>query len=245
MKALGIDIGGSAVKGAPVDLRTGRLLAERHRIPTSGAVSPAKLAEAVRAIVRHFDWRGPVGIGFPGVIAGRRILTSANLHPKFVGCDGARLFARAAGQPVALINDAAAAALAEMTFGAGRGFLGKTLLVTLGTGVGTALAQDGVIFACELGHFPWDGKSAEKFVAAAARDREDLSWHRWGKRLGRYLRQLEALLWPERIIIGGGVSAKHRKFFPCLETRAALRPAKLRNGAGIVGAALWAVRSRR
>lgn len=242
MKALGIDIGGSAVKGAPVNLRTGRLLAERHRIPVSDEVSPAKMAAAVRAIVRHFEWRGPIGIGFPGVIADRRILTSANLHPRFIGCDGVRLFGKAAGQPVALINDAAAAAHAEMTFGAGRGFMGKTLLVTLGTGVGTALAQDGVVFACELGHFPWDGKSAERFVAAAARDREDLSWNQWGRRLGKYLRQLEALLWPERIIIGGGVSAKHHKFFPCLKTNAELRPATLLNGAGIVGAALWAGR---
>lgn len=244
MKALGIDIGGSAVKGAPVDLKTGRLLAERHRIPISRRATPAKVAAAVREIVRHFAWRGPVGIGFPGVIAGNRILTSANLHPRFIGCDGVRLFSRAAGRPVALINDAAAAAHAEMTFGAGRGFAGKTLLVTLGTGVGTALAQDGVVFACELGHFPWDGKSAEKYVGAAARDREDLSWNRWGKRLGKYLRQLEALLWPDRIVIGGGASAKHRKFFPCLRTRATVVPARLRNGAGIVGAALWAERKR-
>lgn len=244
MKALGIDIGGSAIKGAPVNLRTGRLLAERHRIATPKRLSPTQMAGAVREIVRHFDWHGPVGIGFPGVIAGRRILTSANLHPKFIGCDGVRLFSRAAGGPVALINDAAAAAHAEMTFGAGRGFAGKTLLVTLGTGVGTALAQGGVIFACELGHFPWEGISAEKFVGAAARDREDLSWAQWGKRVGRYLRQLEALLWPERIIIGGGASAKHRKFFPYLKTHAELAPAELLNGAGIVGAALWAARAR-
>ena len=244
MKALGIDIGGSAIKGAPVNLRTGRLLEERHRIATPRRLSPAQMAGAVREIVRHFDWHGPVGIGFPGVIAGHRILTSANLHPKFIGCDGVRLFSRAAGGPVALINDAAAAAHAEMTFGAGRGFAGKTLLVTLGTGVGTALAQGGVVFACELGHFPWEGKSAEKFVAASARDREDLSWPQWGRRLGKYLRQLEALLWPERIIVGGGASAKHRKFFPYLKANAVLAPAELLNGAGIVGAALWAARAR-
>jgi polyphosphate glucokinase len=189
MKALGIDIGGSAIKGAPVNLRTGRLLAERHRIATPRRLSPAQMAGAVREIVRHFDWHGPVGIGFPGVIAGHRILTSANLHPKFIGCDG-------------------------------------------------------VVFACELGHFPWEGKSAEKFVAASARDREDLSWPQWGRRLGKYLRQLEALLWPERIIIGGGASAKHRKFFPYLKTNATLAPAELLNGAGIVGAALWAARAK-
>ncbi len=240
MKALGIDIGGSALKGAPVDTRTGRLLAERHRIATPEQLTPQKMARAIAEIASEFDWHGPIGIGFPGVIHGGRILTSANLHPKFVGCDGAKLFAKAAKCPVELTNDAAAAALAEMKFGAGRGFAGKTLLLTLGTGVGSALAYHGVVVPCEFGHLPHHGQSYEKFVAASARERENLPWKKWGRRLTKYLAVLEQALWPELIIIGGGVSAKHDKFFPYVQTRAKMVPAEFFNEAGIVGAALWA-----
>jgi polyphosphate glucokinase len=239
MKALGIDIGGSALKGAPVDTTTGKLLAERHRIPTDQTLSPAEMARAAAEIVKYFAWRGPVGIGFPGVIGGSSILASANLHPDFVGCDGEKLFSRAIGRPVGLINDAAAVGLAEMKFGAGRGFMGKTLLLTLGTGVGSALAYRGVLIPCEFGHLPVEGKSAEKLVAAAVRKRKDLSWEEWGGRLDDYLQVLERILWPELIIIGGGVSAKHPKFFKYIQTRAKLVPAEFLNSAGIVGAALW------
>src|SRR5262245_27845555 len=134
MKALGIDIGGSAIKGAPVNTKTGRLLAERHRIEVNKEMSPTAMADVVGQIAKHFKWRGPIGIGFPGAIQGSRICTSANLSPHFVGCDGARLFGRATGCSVSMINDAAAAGVAEMHCGAGRGFMGKTLLLTLGTG---------------------------------------------------------------------------------------------------------------
>ena len=240
MNALGIDIGGSALKGAPVDTRTGRLLAERFRIATPTQLTPARMASTVAEIAAHFKWRGPIGIGFPGVIHGGRILTSANLHPKFLGCDGTKLFTKATHGSVSLINDAAAAGLAEMKFGAGRGFAGKTLLLTLGTGVGSALAYHGVVVPCEFGHLPHDGKPYEKFVAASVREREELTWKKWGKRLDKYLGVLERILWPELIIIGGGVSAKHEKFFPCIKTRARLVPAEFLNQAGIVGAALWA-----
>lgn len=245
MNALGIDIGGSALKGAPVDTKTGRLLAERHRIATPELFTPARMARTVAAIVRHFDWNGPVGIGFPGVIQGGHIRTAANLHPAFVGRDGRALFGRATGCPVALINDAAAAAHAEMKFGAGRGFAGKTLLLTLGTGVGSALAQDGVIIPTELGHLPWKGgRPAEKHVASSVKERKDLSWPKWSRRLDRYLAVLETVFWPELIIIGGGVSAKHAKFFPHLRTRAKLVPAEFFNEAGIVGAALHGAAQR-
>src|SRR5438046_1360476 len=145
MKILGIDIGGSAVKGAPVNTETGRLLAERHRVATPDRLTPAQMARTVAEIARHFRWRGPIGVGFPGVVHGTRILTAANLHPRFIGCDAGKLFARATGCPVTITNDAAAAALAEMKFGAGRGFNGKVLLLTLGTGVGSALAYRGVV----------------------------------------------------------------------------------------------------
>lgn len=239
MKALGIDIGGSALKGAPVDTHTGRLLAERFRIATPRRLTPEKMARAVAEIVAHFKWRGPIGVGFPGVIHGSRILTAANLHPRFVGCDGGKLFARAARHRVALTNDAAAAGLAEMKFGAGRDFTGKALLLTLGTGVGSALFYRGTLIPCEFGHLPLkNGKSAETRVAASVREKKNLSWQVWGARLGAYLHILETILWPELIIIGGGVSAKSRKFFKYIKPRAKLVPAKFLNEAGIVGAAL-------
>jgi len=240
MKALGIDIGGSAVKGAPVDTTTGRLLAERFRIATPELLSPAQMARTVGEVVRHFHWRGPVGVGFPGVIQGAKIATAANLHAKFVGCDGSKLFEKAVGRPIALINDAAAAGLAEMRFGRGRGFDGKVLLLTLGTGVGSVIAYRGTVVPCEFGHLPFKGKDAERIVAASVKAKKDLSWAQWGRRLGRYIAVLEAAIWPEMIIIGGGVSAKHGKFFRYIRPRARLFPASLCNEAGIVGAALWA-----
>jgi polyphosphate glucokinase len=244
MKVLGIDIGGSAIKGAPVDTATGRLLAERFKIETPLLLSPAEMADAAGMIAAHFRWRGPVGIGFPGVIHGSMILTSANLDKKFIGCDGIRLFSKAIGRPIALTNDAAAAGLAEMKFGAGRTFGGKALLLTLGTGVGSALFFRGALFPCELGHIQMDGRDAEKRVAASVKHRKDLSWKEWGTRLGRYIEILENILWPELIIIGGGVSAKHEKFFKFVKPRVKMVPAEFLNEAGIVGAALWAEQER-
>ncbi|MDB6167375.1 MAG: hypothetical protein JWM88_239 [Verrucomicrobia bacterium] len=238
MKILGIDIGGSALKGAPVDIRTGELLGERFKIETPEVVTPARAARIAAEIARHFRWAGPIGIGFPGVIQGARILTSANLHPKFIGCDGERLFSRATGCAVTLTNDAAAAAVAEMQFGAGRGFAGKTLLLTLGTGIGSSLCYQGTVVPCEFGHLQIRGRSAEWYVSSSARKRRDLSWEEWGAELGDYIRSLERILWPELIIIGGGVSAKSAKFFKFVQPRARMVPAKFLNEAGIVGAAL-------
>lgn len=246
MKVLGIDIGGSALKGAPVDTHSGKLLAERHRIPTPEPLSPAQMARAVAELAAHFKWRGDIGIGFPGVVEdSSRIMSAANLHPRFVGADGRTLFGKATGSRVAMINDAAAAGLAEMQFGAGRDFSGKALLLTLGTGVGSALACQGVVVPLELGHLPWKGgRSAEKHVAASVREEKDLSWEEWGGRLRDYIEVLERILWPELIIIGGGVSAKHRKFFKYLQPRAKLVPAGFLNQAGIVGAAMWAAQTK-
>lgn len=241
MKVLGIDIGGSALKGAPVDTQTGKLLAERHRVPTPKLLSPAETARAAAEIAAHFKWRGPIGIGFPGVTHGPRILTAANLDSRFIGCDGVKLFSRATGCAVAITNDAAAAAVAEMTFGAGRDFAGKVLFLVLGTGVGSALAYRGVVTPLELGHLPWKGgKAAEKYVASSVREKRDLSWEEWGGRLRDYVATLEKILWPELIIVGGGVSAKHRKFFKYVRSRAKMVPAQFLNQAGIVGAALRA-----
>lgn len=246
MKTLGIDIGGSALKGAPVDTLTGKLVGERFRIETADHQKPAELAESVAAMAAHFKWKGPIGIGFPGVVEEATIWTSANLHKKFIGCDGVKLFGEATGCPIAMINDAAAAGIAEMRFGAGRGFMGKALLLTLGTGVGSCLAYQGVVVPLEIGHFPWGkhGKSAEKYVAASVRDQKDLSWKEWGGRVGEYVAVLEKLLWPELIIIGGGVSADHAKFFKFIKPRAKLVPAEFFNNAGIVGAALWAAEKK-
>ncbi|HEY1111505.1 MAG TPA: ROK family protein [Opitutaceae bacterium] len=245
MKALGIDIGGSAVKGAPVDTKTGKLLGERLRIATPENLTPPQMAKAIAEIAAHFKWKGPIGVGFPGVVEGSTIWTSANLHPKFIGCDGAKVFGKATGCKVALINDAAAAGIAEMRFGAGKGFMGKALILTLGTGVGSCLAYQGVVTPLELGHFPWKGgKSAEKYVAASVREDKDLPWDEWGGRLSEYFAVLEKLFWPELIIVGGGVSSKHHKFFQYIKTRAKLVPAGFLNQAGISGAAMWAVEAK-
>lgn len=250
MKILGIDIGGSAVKGAPVDTTKGVLLAERHRIETPTPLTPAEMGQAVAEVAGQFQWRGLVGIGFPGVVLGSRTMTSANLHPKFVGFDAGALFRAATKCTVALINDADAAGIAEMRFGAGAGKRGTVLLLTLGTGVGSALFYDGVLYPnTEFGHFPIRGRSAERFVSSSARKRRGLSWARWGGELGGYLRTLECLLWPELIIIGGGVSSKAQKFFRYVKCRTPVVSAESRNEAGMVGAALWAeqqlVRERR
>jgi len=173
------------------------------------------------------------------------ILTSANLDKKFIGCDGIGLFSKAIGTKVALTNDAAAAGLAEMHFGAGKDFDGKALMLTLGTGVGSVLFFRGELYPCELGHLQMDGRDAEKRVAASVKHKKDLSWKEWGTRLGRYVGMLEDVLWPELIIIGGGVSAKHDKFFKYVKPRARMVPAEFLNEAGIVGAALWAEQERR
>ncbi|PTX91795.1 ROK family protein [Opitutus sp. ER46] len=240
MNVLGIDIGGSALKGAPVNTLTGELLAERHRIATPDTLSPKEMAASVGELARHFRWRGPIGVGFPGVVHGTRILTAANLHKGFVGCDAGKLFAGATRCRVAVTNDAAAAAMAEMRFGAGEGFDGKVLILTLGTGVGSAVAFGGVVVPFELGHLPWKGKDAEKHVAASVREQKDLTWKEWGGRLHHYVAILERVIWPELIIVGGGVSSKHHKFFKYIKPRARLVPAEFFNEAGIVGAALAA-----
>jgi polyphosphate glucokinase len=245
MRVLGIDIGGSAIKGAPVDTSTGRLLADRFKIETPMRLSPSEMADAAAMIGAHFRWKGPVGIGFPGVIHGKNILTSANLDKKFIGCDGIELFSKAMGTTIALTNDAAAAGLAEMKFGAGKNYGGKALMLTLGTGVGSVLFFRGSLFPCELGHLRIHGRDAEKRVAASVKQRKDLSWKQWGQRLGRYIATLEEILWPELIIIGGGISARHDKFFKYVKSRAKLVPAEFLNEAGIVGAALWAEQERR
>jgi len=243
MNVLGIDIGGSAIKGAPVNIKTGKLLAERHRIATPDTLSPEKMAHAVTELAAHFKWKGPIGIGFPGVIHGNVIRTSANLHKDFIGLDAGTLFSKVAGVKVNLVNDADAAGIAEVRYGAGKEAKGVVLMLTFGTGVGSALFLDGVLYPnSELGHLQMKGKSAERFVSAAAKERRELSYKKWAYQVSDYLVQLETILWPELIIVGGGISADHAKWFKYLKIRTPIVPATFLNEAGIVGAALSAVK---
>lgn len=241
MEILGIDIGGSGIKGAPVDTETGELLAARYRIPTPKKSKPDPIAAVVAAIVEHFDWKGPIGCGFPAVIQGGVSLTAANVHKKWIGTNAAHLFSNATGCPVYVLNDADAAGMAEMVFGAGRDRGGSVLIVTIGTGLGTSLFTNGHLYPnAELGHIEIDGKDAEQHASDAARKRKKLSWKKWARRFDKYLNHLESLIWPDLIILGGGISKKHDRFMPHLTVQAEVVPAELRNEAGIIGAALAA-----
>ena len=242
---LGIDIGGTGIKGAPVDTTTGELTAPRHRIPTPQPATPDAVADVVGDVAREFDWTGPIGVTFPAVVKQGTVGTAANVDLSWIGCDAAILFSRACGgAPVAVLNDADAAGLAEIEFGAGRGRTDTVVMITLGTGIGSAVFVEGrLIPNSELGHLMIRGKEAERRAAESVREREQLSWKQWAKRLNEYLGHLEALLWPDLIVIGGGVSKKHEKFLPLLQTRAELVPAQLLNEAGIVGAAVASARS--
>jgi predicted NBD/HSP70 family sugar kinase len=237
MNVLGIDIGGSGIKGAPVDTEAGELVQERLRIATPQPAKPDGVAEVVRQIVKHFDWDGPVGITFPGVVVDGVVMTAANVHHSWIGVDAAELFGGAT-----VLNDADAAGIAEMRLGAGRGRRGTVVLLTLGTGIGSALFTDGVLVPnTEFGHIQIHGKDAEIRASAKAREEHDLSWDKWAKRLGEYLGHLEALISPSLIIVGGGVSKRSEHFVPLIEgVRAEIVPARLVNNAGIVGAAMAA-----
>ena len=239
MDVLGIDVGGSGIKGAPVDLRTGKFLDDRFRVPTPEQAKPEPVAEVVAKITRYFQWQGPVGCGFPAAIRSGVCLTAANIHKKWLGVNVSNLFAEATGCPVSVINDADAAGMAEMAFGAGVGRKGVVLVVTIGTGLGTAVFIDGVLLPnTELGHIEIRGKDAELRASDAARQRGKLSWKRWGLRFNEYLERLEHLFWPDLFILGGGASKKHESFLPYVRVKTEVIPAKLLNSAGIVGAAL-------
>lgn len=239
---LGIDIGGSGIKGAPVDLRTGQFTKDRLRVATPDPAEPEGVTAAVAEIVRHFGYSGPVGVTFPGVVVDGTVHTAANLVDDWVGLNVADMFARKAGVPVTLLNDADAAGVAEMSFGAGRERTGTVLMVTLGTGIGSALFADGRLLPnTELGHIEIKGKDAERRASSNAREVHDWSWEKWAKKLGKYLRRVEALVWPSLIIVGGGVSKQADEFLPLLKgVRAEVVPAELHNAAGIVGAAMAA-----
>jgi polyphosphate glucokinase len=243
MQILGIDIGGSGIKAAPVNTDTGEMIDERYRLPTPEGAKPGDVAEVIAGMVDHFKWKGPIGAGFPAAIRNGITLTAANVDSSWIGTDAASLFKKRTGCPFYIANDADVAGLAEITFGAGRGENGVILVITLGTGVGTGLFVDGILVPnTELGHIEIRGKDAEQRVSDAARQRKDWSFKEWAVRVNEYLERMENLFWPDLIIIGGGVSKSAEKFFPYLHTRARLVQAKLLNQAGIVGAALFALR---
>jgi polyphosphate glucokinase len=241
MEVLGIDIGGSGIKGAPVETETGEMLAPRYRIPTPQPSKPKPVAEVVAEIARHFKWQGPIGAGFPAVVQDGITMSAANVHKKWIKRDAAALITEVTGCETCVINDADAAGLAEMAFGAGRDRKGTVLIATLGTGIGTAIFSDGYLLPnTEFGHLEVRGMDAEVWTSDAARKRENLSWKDWASRLNVYLGTMERLISPDFIILGGGVSKKHEKFITLLNLQAEVVPAQLLNEAGIVGAALGA-----
>lgn len=243
MEILGIDVGGSGIKGAPVDTETGELTAERRRIKTPERAEPAAVARAVADLVGFFEWQGPVGCAFPARIKRGVARTAANIDPSWIGTNVAEFFQSQAKCPFVIVNDADAAAVAEMEFGAGRDRAGIVLLLTVGTGIGSALFQDRVLMPnTELGHLHLHGMVAEHYASDRARKDHDLSWKAWAERFQEYLSHVERLLDIDLILLGGGISKpkKKERYWRYLDTEAELDTAKLQNDAGIVGAALSA-----
>jgi polyphosphate glucokinase len=242
-KAFGIDIGGSGIKGAPVDLKKGELAAERLRIPTPQPSEPDAVADTVAQLIDAFDLEPgiPVGVTFPAVIQHGIAKTAANVDDSWIGTDVDALLSERTGHDVFVVNDADAAGIAEVKFGAGRHRKGVVLMTTLGTGVGSALFVDGdLVPNTELGHILLHDDDAEKYMADSARDREELTWEQWAERLQEYYAHLEFVFSPDLQIVGGGISKKHKKFLPLLDLESPIVPAKLRNEAGIIGAAALA-----
>jgi polyphosphate glucokinase len=245
---LGIDIGGSGIKGAPVDLTTGELTTDRLKITTPSPSTPKNVAKVVGEIVDNFQDQigdGPIGVTIPAVVTRGRTRSAANIDKSWIDCEAEKLFEDHLGRDIMLVNDADAAGVAEVYYGAAKDEQGLVILTTLGTGIGTAIIHKGVLVPnSELGHLEIDGYDAETRAASSAKDREDLSYKDWAeKRLQRYYERLEALLWPDLIVVGGGVSRKADKFLPLLKLNAKIVPAKLKNTAGIVGAA-WLTADR-
>ncbi len=242
--SFGIDIGGTGIKGAPVDCDSGALIGERYRIPTPSNSTPDAVADVVAEIVDHHGWSGPVGIAMPSVVIDGVVHTAANIDDAWIGVDGRALFADRLGVDVELLNDADAAGLAEMRCGAGRDVAGVVLVITMGTGIGSALFIDGrLVPNTELGHLEFAGESIEAYAAASARDRDGLSWDQWAARVDEFCAVVERLFSPDMMIFGGGASKKAHKWIDSLHTRAARRVADFANSAGIAGAAM-AVRSQ-
>ena len=241
-RILGIDIGGSGMKAAVVDVASGEIVSDKHRIPTPKPATPDAMGEVAAQLVEHFEWSGPVGVGFPGVIQDGYVRTAANLHKSWVDIDGDALFTKACGCDVVMVNDADAAGLAEVKFGAGENVRGVVVMATLGTGIGSAIFVDGrLVPNTEFGHLMMDGKIAEDRASSRAKDDEDMSYKEWGGELEDFLLEMEKLFWPNLFILGGGISKSFHKFEEHLsKVRTPVKPAERLNRAGIVGAALAA-----
>ena len=242
---LGIDIGGSGIKGAPVDLDQGVFAQERLRLETPAESTPKSVAAVVREIAEHFaDDTGdsPIGVTVPAVVTHGVVRTAANIDQAWIGTDAEKMLSDELGRAVVVVNDADAAGVGELHYGAARDHEGLVLMTTLGTGIGTALLNRGALLPnSELGHLEIDGHDAETRAASSVRENEDLSWEQWAKRLQWYYSHIENLLWPDLIVVGGGVSKKAEKFLPLLHLRAPIVAAQLQNSAGIIGAAWLAV----
>jgi polyphosphate glucokinase len=242
MHVLGIDIGGTGIKAAPVDVATGTLLADRQKIATPHPSTPGAVTDVVRELANSFGWSGAAGATFPGVITGGTVRTAANVDRSWIGTDASALFGKAIGTEVAVLNDADAAGIAEMTFGAGKGERGTVLMLTFGTGIGSALFTGGLLVPnTEFGHVEIRGKDAEKRASEHAKQQHGWGWKSWAARVDEFLHHMEALLSPDLIIVGGGISRESDKWVPLLSgIRAKIVPAALQNDAGIVGAAMAA-----
>ncbi|WP_375424670.1 polyphosphate--glucose phosphotransferase [uncultured Friedmanniella sp.] len=246
---LGIDIGGSGIKGAPVDLMTGEFVGKRLRIATPEKSTPENVAKVVGDIVDHFkdaiDANGPIGVTIPAVVTHGQTRSAANIDKSWIDAEAEKIFEDHLGRDIYLVNDADAAGVAEVKYGAAKDHPGLVLLTTLGTGIGSALVYRGVLIPnTEFGHLEIDGHDAESRAASSVKDKEGLSYSQWAKRLQRYYERVEALLWPDLIVVGGGVSKDADKFLSKIDVHAELVPAKLLNTAGIVGAA-WLANDRR
>jgi polyphosphate glucokinase len=247
-KPLGIDVGGSGIKGAPVDLEKGAFAQERLKIETPEVSTPEAVCEVIAQIVDRFDEvhdGSPIGVTIPGVVRHGVVKTAANIDKSWIECEIEKLLEDRLQHDVVVVNDADAAGVGELSFGAARGQDGLVILTTLGTGIGTAVINRGVLVPnSELGHLEIDGVDAETVTASSAKTREGLSYEEWAKRLQRYYRYLEDLLWPDLIVVGGGVSRKAEKYLPHLELRTPIVPATLENAAGIIGAAVLATQTQ-
>jgi len=243
--SLGVDIGGTGIKGALVDLRDGSLASDRFRLDTPHPATPQAVAATVADVVGNVEYSGPIGVTFPGVVQRGTVLTAANVDSSWIGTSLVDTLAPLLPGTVVGLNDADAAGLAEVRYGAGEDRDGLVIMVTLGTGIGTALIHDGVLVPnAELGHMEVDGHDAETRASVSARERRGLSWEQWARKVQKYLRRLEKLLWPELFIIGGGVSKRPDKWFDLIDTRTPKVIATLANNAGIVGAALAAAEAQ-
>jgi len=239
MEILGIDVGGSGIKGAIVDTNKGELITERYRIPTPNPATPDAVIETIEAIIKNFDWQGPVGCGFPAAVKNEIVKTASNIDDSWIGVNASARIEKKTGCPTHLVNDVDAAGIAEAEFGAGKKRFGTIFMAAFGTGIGTALFHNQQLVPnTELGHIPMHGNVAENYAANSIRENEELSWETWGKRVNEYLQLIESLIWPDLIIIGGGVSKNFNEFGSYIDVESEVVPAESRNHAGIIGAAL-------